>query len=173
MLAVVAAPLGLWPLYLGLCGRARRAETRFAAGAMGGLATVVAAGIGGRSTPLLGDVPGTGLTTRLAESHDVVGVASAVLAHGGVAALAVSLAWGLLAVAAGPAYELAGDRLRWWCALWLAIAMPLAVFAPRLAGAQPAPFLPAAVAVLLAAILVGVRSVLPGTAGERVRFVGR
>jgi hypothetical protein len=103
----------------------------------------------------------------VAGSEDVVACGRA-LAEAAGPALPVQMAtWALLALAAEPALRLHGPRLRLYAVPWLLVAFAGTALAPAALGAPAPPVLPAGVAVVLAAILVAVRSAV--TAEPRAR----
>jgi hypothetical protein len=97
----------------------------------------------------------------VAGAADVVAVTRALLDAGGAGLAVQSAGWAVLALAAAPALRLDGAPLRLVGAAWLSAAAAVTVLGPSLVGAPPVPFTPTVVAVILTAILIGVRSVVP------------
>ncbi len=160
-LAPVFALAALWPVYLVTCASAPRAHIRFVTGAAGPLAIALVCGLAGIVSPLAGSVPAQGLAGRLAGSESIAQVADDLVAAVGTGVVVQSLGWGLLALAGLPLTRLTGARLRWFGAVWLGAGHATTVLGPALAGHAPAPQGLTAVAVLAAAILIGLRSVAP------------
>jgi hypothetical protein len=125
----------------------------------------LAAGLGGHASPLSEEAPGVGLAGRVAGADDVLAVTRALLEAAGPALAVQAVAWGLLAATAGPVLRSTGARLRLVGAGWLAAAAAGTVLGPALVGGPRVPFVPTVVAVILGAILLGIRSVVP-TAGR-------
>ena len=165
LLAIPATALALWPLYLLAAATARSVVVRLAAGAAGPVAVALASGLRGNPSALSEEATGVGLAGRVAGADDVVAVSRALLEAAGAGLAIQALLWALLALAARPLVALDGARLRFAGAVWLAAAAAGTVLGPALVGGPRVPFVPTAVAVILAAILLGIRSVVP-TAGR-------
>jgi hypothetical protein len=158
-LAPVAALAAVSPLYLLGAGTARRAHVRFVLGAAGPIAITLACGVAGLTSPLSGLVPAAGLNGSIAGAESVPLVAQRLADAVGQAVVVQSLVWGLAALAALPAWRLTGGRLRLFAACWIGTTTLATVLAPLLVGGQAAPLAPAAVGAIVAAILLGLRSV--------------
>jgi len=119
----------------------------------------LAAGLGGHASPLSDEASGVGLAGRVAGADDVLAVTRALLEAAGPALAVQAVAWGILAATAGPVLRSSGARLRLVGAGWLSVAAAATVLGPALVGGPRVPFVPVVLAVVLAAILVGIRSV--------------
>jgi serine/threonine-protein kinase len=160
-LAPLAAFAALWPLYIVACATAQRAHIRFLTAAAGPVAITLVCGLAGIPSPLSGVAPASGLTVRIAGSESYIRVTDDLLTAVGTGVVVQAIAWGVLALCGLPLLRLAGDRLRWFGATWLAAGYAATILGPALVGAPPAPAGLMAAGLAAAAILLALRSVAP------------
>jgi hypothetical protein len=129
-------------------------------------ATTVAFGLAGAVSPLTGAVPFAGLSARIAGVESVTAVLDQVVS--GAAPLgAECVAWGLLALASRPAAVLRGRSLRVFAGGYAVSVVVASTLAPVVVGGAVAPVGPLVVGVVLAGILLVLRSAMRPPAEAR------